>query len=88
MKLLSLIPKLTKHVIQIRNEDRSDTICWKIHVLYVAEKLNGSTSLENDNMCYVSFIIREQECVPWCSKIQNQRSEVLGKTFNLHSNSI
>ena len=29
MKLLSLIPKLTKHVIQIRNEDRSDTICWK-----------------------------------------------------------
>ena len=26
----------------------------------VAEK-NGSTSLENDNMCYVSFRIREQE---------------------------
>ena len=25
------------------------------------EKLNGSTSLENDNMRYVSFIIREQE---------------------------
>ena len=25
------------------------------------EKLNGFTSLENDNMCYVSFRIREQE---------------------------
>ena len=51
-----------------------------------AEK-NGSTSLKNDNMCYISFRIREQECVPWCGEIQNQRSEVLGKTFNLHSNS-
>ena len=52
-----------------------------------SEKKNGSTSLENDNMCYVSFRIREQECVPWCGEIQNQRSEVLRKTFNLHSNS-
>ena len=26
MKLLSLIPKLTKHVIHIRNEDHSNTI--------------------------------------------------------------
>ena len=51
-----------------------------------AEK-SGSTSLENDNMCYVSFKIREQECVPWCGEIQNQRSEVLGKIFNLYSNS-
>ena len=25
------------------------------------EKLNGSISLENGNMCYVSFRIREQE---------------------------
>ena len=50
-------------------------------------KKNGSTSLENDNMCYVSFRIREQECVPWCGEIQNQRSKVLGKTFNLHFNS-
>ena len=25
------------------------------------KKLNGSTSLENDNMCYVSFRIKEQE---------------------------
>ena len=50
-----------------------------------AEK-NGSISLENDNICYVSFRIREQECVPWCGEIQNQRSEVLEKNFNLHSN--
>ena len=50
-------------------------------------KINGSTSLENDNMCYVSFKIWEQECVPWCDEIQNRRSEVLGKTFNLYSNS-
>ena len=52
-----------------------------------AVEKNGSTLLENDNMCYVNFRIREQECVPWCGEIQNQRSEVLGKTFNLHSNS-
>ena len=36
-------------------------------------KLNGFTSLENDNMFYVSFRIREQECVPWYGEIQNQR---------------
>ena len=52
-----------------------------------ATEKNWSTSLENDNMCYVSFKIREQECVPWCGEIQNQRLEVLGNTFNLHSNS-
>ena len=71
------------------------TIFWFI-TLYVTRSVgkidvrsgkNESTSLENDNMCYVSFRIREQECVPWCGEIQNQRSEVLGKTFNLHSNS-
>ena len=37
MKLLSLIPKLTKHVIQIRNEDRSDTNCWKNN-MFVSHK--------------------------------------------------
>ena len=66
-------------------EDRSDTICWKNRC--AQRKKKGSTSLENDNMCYVSFRIREQVCVPWYGEIQNQRSEVLGKTFNLHSNS-
>ena len=55
MKLLSLIPKLTKHVIQIQNDDRSDTICWKY--AWTQWNNNGSTSLENDNMCYVSFKI-------------------------------
>ena len=35
--------------------------CWKIHIMCTVEKLNGSTSLENDNMRYVSFRIREQE---------------------------
>ena len=52
-----------------------------------SRKLNGSTSFENDNMHYVNFRIWEQECVPWCGEIQNRRSEVLGNTFNLHSNS-
>ena len=52
-----------------------------------AVEKNGFTSLQNDNMCYVSFRIREQECAPWCGEIQNKRSEVLGKTFNLQSNS-
>ena len=64
----------------------------KIHVCiayktYAAEKINGSTSFAIDNMYYVSFKIWEQECIPWCGEIQNRRSEVLGKTFNLHSNS-
>ena len=43
-----------------------------------AEK-NGSTSLENDNMCYVSFRIREQECVPWCGEIQIKDQKFLGR---------
>ena len=50
-------------------------------------KNNGSTSFAIDNMYYVSFRIWEQECVPWCGEIQNRRLEVLGKTFNFHSNS-
>ena len=58
-----------------------------MHVMCAAEKLNVSTSLENDNMCYVSFKIREQECIPWYGEIQNRRLEVVGKTFNVHSNS-
>ena len=61
MKLSSLILKLTKHVIQIRNEDCSDTILLENTCYVYNGKLNGSTSLENDNMCYVSFKIREQE---------------------------
>ena len=44
-------------------------------------KINGSTSFVIDNMYYVSFWIWEQECIPWCAEIQNQRSEVLGKTL-------
>ena len=50
-------------------------------------KINGSTSFAIDNMYYVSFKIWEQESVPWCGEIQNQRSEFIGKTFNLHFNS-
>ena len=52
MKLLSLIPKLIKHVIQIRN--------WRpfwYHLLdkYICSgKTNESTSFAIDNMCYVS----------------------------------
>ena len=67
--------------------------CMHMHTRSVGKidvrsgKKNGSTSLENDNMCYVNFRIREQECVPWCGEIQNQISKVLGKTFNLHFNS-
>ena len=40
-----------------------------------------------DNMHYVILRIWEQDRVPWCGKIQNKRLEVLGNTFNLHSNS-
>ena len=38
-------------------------------------------------MNYVNFRIQEQESVSWCGEIQNKKLEVLGNTFNLHSNS-
>ena len=59
---------------RITSVARIGAYCWKNRC--AQRKKNGSTSLENDNMCYVSFKIREQECVPWCGEIQNQRSEV------------
>ena len=40
-----------------------------------------------DNMHYVILRIWEQDSVPWCGEIQNKILEVLGNTFNLHSNS-
>ena len=57
------------------------------HTKDTQRKINGSTSFAIDNMYYVNFRIEEQENVPWCSEIQNQRLKVLGNTFNLHSNS-
>ena len=48
---------------------------------------HGSISFMIDNMHYVILRIWEQDSVPWCGKIQNKRLEVLGNTFNLHSNS-
>ena len=86
MKLLSLIPKLTKHVIQIRN--------WRsLWYHFIGKntcaqwKNNRSTSFAIDNMCYVSFRIWEQECVPWCGEIKTEDQKFLGRLFNLHSNS-
>ena len=40
-----------------------------------------------DNMHYVILRIWEQDSVPWCGENQNKILEVLGNTFNLHSNS-
>ena len=57
------------------------------HTKHTQQKINGSILFAIDNMYYVNFKIQEQESVPWCSEIQNQRLEVLGNTFNLHSNS-
>ena len=71
----------------VARSSRESLLLENMYVMCTAKKLNRSTSLENDNTCYVSFKIWEQECVPWCGEIQNQRLEVLGKTFNLHSNS-
>ena len=77
-------------------EDRFDTNCWKhicLYYMFVSHtkhrqrKNNRSTLFSIDNMYYVSFRIQEQVSVPWCSEIQNQILEVLGNTFNLHSNS-
>ena len=56
--------------------------CWKNICLYRIQNIRSG-----DNMYYVSFRIQEQESVPWCSEIQNKRLEVLGITFNFHSNS-
>ena len=38
-------------------------------------------------MHYVIFRIWEQDSVSWCGEIQNKILEVLGNTFNIHSNS-
>ena len=48
---------------------------------------HGSISFMIDNMHYMILRIWEQDSVPWCGEIQNKRLEVLGNTFNLHSNS-
>ena len=66
---------------------------WRKIWFYVTYKTHnrsdkhGSISFMIDNMHYVIFRIWEQDSVPWCDKIQNKRLEVLGNTFNLHSNS-
>ena len=57
------------------------------HTKHTQRKNNGSTSFTIDNIYYLNFRIYEQESVPWCGEIQNQKLEVLGNTFNLHSNS-
>ena len=49
--------------------------------------IHGSISFMIDNMHYVILRIWEQDSVPWCGEIQNKILEVLGNTFNLHSNS-
>ena len=54
---------------------------------YSGSNKHGSISFMIDNMHYVIFRIWEQDSVPWCGEIQNKRLEVLGNTFNLHSNS-
>ena len=79
---------LNKHDI----EDHSDTNCRKIwfcipYKTHSKSNKHGFTSFMIDNMHYVNFRIKEQENVPWCGEIQNKRLEVLGNTFNLHSNS-
>ena len=57
------------------------------HTKHTHQKINESTSFTIINMYYVNFRIQEQESIPWCGEIQNQRLEVLGNTFNLHFNS-
>ena len=49
--------------------------------------IHGSISFMIDNMHYVILRIWEQDSVSWCGEIQNKKLEVLGNTFNLHSNS-
>ena len=58
-------------------------IAYKIYIAII----NGSTLFTIYNMYYINFRIQEQESVPWCCEIQNQRLEVLGNTLNLHTNS-
>ena len=92
MKLLSLIPKLTKHVIQIRNwrplwYQLLEKHIFILHTRHTQQKINGSTLFAINNMYYANFRTQEQESIPWCGEIQNQRLEVLENTFNLHSNS-
>ena len=55
--------------------------------LHSGSDKHGSILFIIDNMHYVILRIWEQDNVPWCGEIQNKRLEVLGNTFNLHSNS-
>ena len=66
--------------------------CRKIWFCIPYKTHNGSNihrsiSFMIDNMHYMIFRIWEQDSVSWCGEIQNNRLEVLGNTFNLHSNS-
>ena len=54
---------------------------------FVSHTKHGSISYMIDNRHYVIFRIWEQDSVPWGSEIQKKRLELLGNTFNLHSNS-
>ena len=58
------------------------------HKKHTQRKINGFILFAIDNMYYITFRIYKQESVPWCGEIQNKILEVLGNTFNLHSNSI
>ena len=66
--------------------------CWQIwfcisYKTHSGSNIHGSISFMIDNMHYVIFRIYEQDSVPWCGEIQNKILEVLGNTFNIHSNS-
>ena len=57
------------------------------HTKHSGSNKHGSISFIIDNMHCVIFRIWEQDNIPRCDEIQNKRLEVLGNTFNLHSNS-
>ena len=69
------------------------SLSWRKIWFYIPYKthsgsdIHGSISFMIDNMHYVILRIWEQDSVPWCGEIQNKKLEVLGNTFNLHSNS-
>ena len=51
------------------------------------QKINGSTLFVIDNMYYVISKFKNKRAYFGVVKFKNQRLEVLGNTFNLHSNS-
>ena len=83
MKLLSMIPKLTKHVILIRNwrslwYQLLEKHMYVLHTKHTQRKINESTSFAIDNMYYVNFRIKNKKVYLSAMKFKTKDYKYLG----------